>query len=202
LIDPVKIRKNKREFLKYQGFPLTLYPYKEVETMRALHPMTMEERDFAEQQHDLVIEFLHCKRLPMDDFYDVVIFGYLSAVEQYFRDPPVGVCFKIMAFRAMKDALLREREHNAHIKRSGVTVRLDDISSTLADTRQDTQRQIESKVILEQAVSTATPRQAKIIHLLADGFALHEAARFLKMPKSAVVNCMENFFCQAKATFG
>lgn len=48
--------------------------------MRALRPMTQEEREFAEQRHDLVIDFLRYRHLPMDDFYDVVIFGYLSAV--------------------------------------------------------------------------------------------------------------------------
>ena len=47
--------------------------------MRALRPMTQEEREFAEKKHDLVIDFLRCKHLLMDDFYDVVIFGYLSA---------------------------------------------------------------------------------------------------------------------------
>ena len=54
--------------------------------MRALHPMTNEEREFAEQRHGLVIDFLRCKRLPMNEFYDVVIFGYLSAVQKNFRD--------------------------------------------------------------------------------------------------------------------
>ena len=85
--------------------------------MRALHPMTQEERDFAEQRHDLVIDFLRFKRLPMDDFYDIVIFGYLSAVQQYFRNPPAGVKFKAMAFRAMKDSILRDGEYNARAKR-------------------------------------------------------------------------------------
>ena len=50
--------------------------------MRALRPMTQEEREFAEQNHDLVIDYLRRKRLPMDDYYDIVIFGYLSAVQQ------------------------------------------------------------------------------------------------------------------------
>ena len=76
--------------------------------MRALRPMTKEEREFAEQHHDMVIDYLRYKRLPMDDFYDIVIFGYLSAVQQYFRNPPAGVEFKAMAFRAMKDSILRE----------------------------------------------------------------------------------------------
>ena len=169
--------------------------------MRALRPMTQEEREFAEQNHDLVIGFLHRKWLPMDDFYDVVIFGYLSAVQQYFRDPPFGVTFEAMAFRAMKDSILREGEYKARAKRSGFTVGLDDVGE-LANRVQDTERQIEGKALLEQAASVATPREAKIIRLLADGFALHEAARFLKMPKAAAVSCMEEFCCRARMAIG
>ena len=49
--------------------------------MRALRPMTKEERKFAEQQHDMGIDYLRYKRLPMDDFYDIVIFGYRDCGE-------------------------------------------------------------------------------------------------------------------------
>ena len=170
--------------------------------MRALRPMTQEERDFAEQHHDLVIDYLCCKRLPMDDFYDVVIFGYLSAVQQYFRNPPAGVKFKAMAFRAMKDSILREGEYHARAKRCGVTVGLNDAGSTLLDPQQDTERQVEGKALLEQAASVATPKEARIIRLLVDGFALHEAARFLKMPRTTVVSYMENFCSRARAVIG
>ena len=168
--------------------------------MRALRPMTQEERDFAEQRHDLVIDFLRYKHLPMDDFYDIVIFSYLSAVQQYFRNPPAGVEFKAMAFRAMKDAVLRDGEYHARAKRSGVTVGLDDVE--LTDPRQDTERRVESKALLEQVVSMATPRETKIINLLIDGFALHEAARFLKMPRAATVSCMEDFYGRARVAIG
>lgn len=172
--------------------------------MRALRPMTQEEREFAEQKHDLVIDFLRCKRLPMDDYYDVVIFGYLSAVQQYFRNPPAGVKFKAMAFRAMKDSVLRDGEYNVRAKRCGVTVSLDaaDRHSTIQDTKQNTARQAEGKALLEQAASVATPKEAKIIRLLVDGFALHEAAWFLKIPRAAVESCMEGFCCRARAVIG
>lgn len=160
--------------------------------------MTQEEREFAEQKHNLVIDFLRCKCIPMEDFYDIVIFGYLSAVQQYFRNPPTGVEFKAMAFRAMKDSVLRDREYKSRAKRCGYTVSLDDTGSTLTDPRQDTERQIEGKALLKQVVSMATPREAKIIRLLVDGFALHEAARFLKIPKAAAVSCMESFCCRAR----
>ena len=169
--------------------------------MRGLHPITQVEREFAEQHHDLVVEFLHRKHLPMDDFYDIVIFGYLSAVQQFFRNPPAGVEFKAMAFRAMKDAVLRDGEYHARAKRCGLTVNLDD-ADTIQDPGQSTERQVEGKALLEQAASVATPREAKIISFLLHGFALHEAAQFLKMPKAVAVRCMEGFYCRARAAIG
>ena len=168
--------------------------------MRALRPMTQEEREFAEQKHDLVVEFLRRRHLPMNDYYDIVIFGYLSAVQQYFRDPPIGVEFKAMAFRAMKDSILREGEYHARAKRCGITVGLDD--AELTDHRQDTEQQIEGKALLEQAAKVATPRENKIIELLVDGFALHEAARFLKIPRAVAISYMENFCGRARAAIG
>ncbi len=172
--------------------------------MRALHPMTNEEREFAEQRHGLVIDFLRCKRLPMNEFYDVVIFGYLSAVQQYFRNPPAGVEFKAMAFRAMKDAVLRDGEYHARSKRCGYTVSLDTEGrhSTIPDQKQDVERQTERKALLEQAATVATPRESKIINLLIDGFALHEAAQLLKIPRAAAVNYMDDFCCRARAAIG
>jgi len=140
--------------------------------MRALYPLTQAEQEMAEQEHQLVLDFLHCKRLPMGDFYDVVIFGYLSAVQQYIRNPPAGVCFKAMAFRAMKDSVLQEREHNARPMRSGCTVSMSNKACVVADP-EDLVQQVEQKALLEQAASVATPREAKIIGLLVDGFALH-----------------------------
>ena len=169
--------------------------------MRALRPMTQEEREFAEQNHDLVIDFLRFKRLPMEDFYDVVVFGYLSAVQQYIRSPPVGVDFQTMAFRAMKDSVLREGEYHSRAKRYGVAVSLND-AGNITDSRQDTERQVEDKALLEQVAKAATPREARIINLLTDGFALHEAARFLRMPKAVAVSCMEDFYCRARSAIG
>ena len=164
--------------------------------------MTQEEREFAEQKHNLVIDYLLRKRLPMDDFYDIVIFGYLSAVQQYFRNPPAGVSFEAMAIRAMKDSILRDGEYRTRAKRSGITVGLDALKNTIADPRQDTEQHVTGKALLEQVVSTATPQEARIIHLLLDGFVLHEAARLLRMPRAAAVSCMEEFCCRTRAAIG
>ena len=164
--------------------------------------MTQEEREYAEQRHDLVIDFLYRKHLPMDDYYDIVIFGYLSAVQQYFRDLPAGVAFEAVAVQAMKDSILRDGEYRTCAKRSGVAMSMDDTDSTLTDPRQDTDRQVEGKALLEQVVSVATPKEARIINLLMDGFMLREAARLLKMPRAAAVSCMEDFCYRASVAIG
>lgn len=48
----------------------------------------------------------------------------------------------------------------------------------------------------------ATPKETKIINPLIDGFALHKAARFLKMPKVVAVSCMEDFYGRARIAIG
>lgn len=50
-----------------------------------LHPLEPYERKMAEEHHSLVLRFLRANGLPMEDYYDVVIFRYLLAVEKWFR---------------------------------------------------------------------------------------------------------------------
>ena len=109
-----------------------------------------------------------------------------------------------MAFRAMKDTILRDGEYHARAKRCGYTVSLDTEGrhSTIPDQKQDIERQAEDRALLERVANVATPKEAKIIRLLVDGFALHEAARFLKIPRAAAVNCMNDFCCRARAAIG
>lgn len=46
-------------------------------------PMTPAQQLFAEAHHNLVYAFLNEKKLPEDEYYDVVVFGYLQAVMDY-----------------------------------------------------------------------------------------------------------------------
>lgn len=39
-------------------------------------PMTPAQQLFAEEHHNLVYAFLNEKKLPEDEYYDVVVFGY------------------------------------------------------------------------------------------------------------------------------
>lgn len=50
--------------------------------MKKIHLLTPEQQKFAEQNHQIVDCFLSKKRLDAEEFYDVVIFGYLLAVQK------------------------------------------------------------------------------------------------------------------------
>ena len=81
-----------------------------------LRPLTPWERDMAEEHHSLVLRFLQVHGLPMEDYYDVVIFRYLLAVENWSRRTstiPGG--FPTIAWAAMSIALTKEQERQRRI---------------------------------------------------------------------------------------
>lgn len=66
-------------------------------------PLNDTQRIFAEKSHNLVYKFLHEKNLPASEYYDIVIFGYLRAVQRYLTDPNLaGYSFATVAWRAME----------------------------------------------------------------------------------------------------
>lgn len=90
-----------------------------------LRPLTPWERDMAEEHHSLVLRFLQVHGLSMEDYYDVVIFRYLLAVENWFRrTSPISGSFQAIAWTAMSIALSKEQERQRRIPQ---TVSLEEI---------------------------------------------------------------------------
>lgn len=174
--------------------------------MRTVRPMTIEEQEFAERNHDLAFDFLRFRSLPAEEYYDIIIFGYLAAVQQFIRTPPAGVPFRAMAIRAMKDCLAGDREYRARAMRLGFIGSLEELDAyrndAIPDPSQDTHRQVERKALLEQAAGVATPKEIPIVRLLIDGFALSEAARALNISRSAAKARMRDFYARARIAIG
>lgn len=64
------------------------------------------QRMFAEEHHSVIEEFLNARRLPMDEFYDVVVFRFLRAVKQYDeREDLKQYAFSTIANNHMRSAL-------------------------------------------------------------------------------------------------
>jgi len=45
--------------------------------------LTLDQQAFAAENHNLVYDYLNERKLPEDEYYDIIIFGYLLAVKKY-----------------------------------------------------------------------------------------------------------------------
>lgn len=88
-------------------------------------PMSQAQQLFAEEHHNLVYAFLKEKKLPEDEYYDVVIFGYLQAVMDYTAQGESSrFSFATIAWRKMESRLADHFRHQASTKRAAPTVSL------------------------------------------------------------------------------
>lgn len=71
--------------------------------------LSESERHFAEEHHEIVLQYLKLRRLAYYDWYDVVIFGYLRAVKAWHNRLELHkYSFKIIAFKAMRSTVSNE----------------------------------------------------------------------------------------------
>ena len=76
-----------------------------------LTPLTVAEQTVAEQNLNLVFRFLQAQQLPVDEWFDVVIFRYLLTVKNWFSRPDLYTYkFRTIAWRAMASAAGHEQE--------------------------------------------------------------------------------------------
>ncbi len=88
-------------------------------------PLTAEEQAFAAENYGLIKKYLNIRKLPYDDWHDIVVFRYLRSVKRWFAIPELHkYSFESVAFYAMRSAIGNERKKQ---KRRIQTVSLDDV---------------------------------------------------------------------------
>lgn len=75
-----------------------------------LEPLSPAEQAVAAENHYIVERFLASKKLPPDEWYDVIVFRYLRAVELWFRRSDLyKYQFSTIAWRNMASAVYNEQ---------------------------------------------------------------------------------------------
>ena len=152
--------------------------------------LTDEERDFAEQHHDIVYKFLRARRLPADEYYDVVIFGYLEAVQRNFRVAvdPERRNFSALANICMKTAVCREIRFRSKDMRKAnyAAVSMDcplsddkslSLHDILPDEMSNVMAETENRDLISRALSVATAREYEVLAYLCSGFSMAEISQ-------------------------
>lgn len=155
-----------------------------------MKPLTVEQSKIAELNHDLVFEFLNEYNLSESQYYDVVIFGYLCAVQEYCEKPELQkYLFSTVAWRQMKHELYRHYKYHERKKRDFQTVSLSDIkrgddASLKTDETAAENKLLEDlnfSLLLHSLASAITEKQMRIIRMKLAGFRMHDIARTEKM---------------------
>ena len=152
--------------------------------MKRLHELTHLQRQFAEEHQDTVFRFLSHKGLPVEDYYDIVIFGYLQAVQEYDEDPALSrFQFSTIAWTKMGDCLGRHFSYENKPKRKAPTVSIHTYTSggltldeILPDRRRDLHTQTADRLFAMEVLSCLTETERQMVHLKADGLTCREIA--------------------------
>ena len=152
--------------------------------MSRLHEMTTLQKQFAEEHQDSLFRFLSHKGLPVEDYYDIVIFGYLQAVQEYDENPALSrFQFSTIAWTKMSDCLSKHFSYENKPKRKAPTVSIHTYTSDglaldeiLPDRRKDLQAQTADRLFAMEVLSCLTETERQMVHLKADGLTCREIA--------------------------
>ena len=174
-----------------------------------LRPFTKEEQQFAEKNHDLVYAFLNEKKLSEDEYYDVVVFGYLRAVQVYFRNPKDYKCtFSTLAWIKMNGALANYRKYLSSSMRNAVVISLDEPLSCddglcLEDviSYDDCMEEIRTELLMHELAVHLPEREMRIINMKVCGAKLQEIAKAEKLNFKQIGRILDNIYPTVRKIF-
>ena len=173
-----------QSFLWKQGRTWKMEKYK-------LENFTEEEKRLAEENHNLVYAYLHTYGYSVEDFYSIVIFGYLKGIQVYCRREDLRdmsfVCWQYMRSEMENHFKTETRQKRKPIESIlSLDAEYTDDAENLHDCVGG--KTLEEEVLEEEAVSELLKKlsevQRKIIEMKMDGYGNKEIFLLLEMPKT------------------
>lgn len=158
-------------------------------------PLTREEREFATKWHNLIYTFLNEKRLPEEDYYDIIVFGFLRAVKEYFSKPALHkYSFSTIAWKKMDSALINHFQSESCQKRKACTVSIHSFTYGRECTPLEEaipapdrlMQQLETELLLHDLAQRATRQQMAVVQLRSAGYNMREIAKTQSIPMKRV----------------
>lgn len=158
-------------------------------------PLTEEQAAFAAEHEELVGKYLNIRYLPKDEYYDVVIFGFLRAVRRYLTTPALlRYKFSTIAYKAMQCDLgshflaLRAAKRSAVVLEYNCDRHTNDLSDTVA---MEVERREDYRQTCKRVYRCLTPAQGKIIDLKVRGYSDYAAAKEIGFRRPEVKTQLE-----------
>lgn len=158
-----------------------------------IQPLTENERKFASDNHNLIYAYLHKYGYDIETYYNIAVFGYLEAVQEYLRDAELQgkYIFPIIAFRRMRGAISNHIRMNNSQKRkpSEPVISLDAESEEMESLYNTTGgKSVESDWMEKEAISylleNLSELQRKIAIAKVEGYSNKEILSMFNIPQS------------------
>ena len=138
---------------------------------------TPKEQLYAEKHHEMIYHFLSHYQLDETEYYDVVVFGYLAAIQEYLRKPHLQCyCFSTIAWKNMYEAFLQELTYKNRSKRKAPLLSLqedlalEELNQFLPNRLDALAEQLNDREIALELLSYLTPKEQEVVMLKADGY--------------------------------
>jgi len=165
-----------------------------------LNEFTKDQKEFANENHYLVDNFLKYRHLSKDKYYDVVIFGYLRAVKKYFIRRELQMYnFSTIALYAMKCDLNNNKIRQQSKKRKAFVVSFDNsmyenneltISETIAAPGSVTDN-MDAEMIWDEIASKLSDNHTEVLRMRVIGYNDREIAKNQGITTKDINNIME-----------
>lgn len=163
-------------------------------------PLTEEQKEFATEHHGLVYKFLNTNYLPEDEYYDIVIFGYLKAVRDYLTRPALQrYSFATIGWKGMMNSLSNHYKKQNCQKRKADIISLnmclyddgpplEEVISALHPLMQE----LEEKLLLHDLAGHISKQQMDMVRLKSNGYGVRDIARNQKISMKRVNELLED----------
>lgn len=145
-----------------------------------MHRLTEDQRMYAEENCSLIDDFLWYNGLKRSEYYDVVAFGFLGAVQVYHESSNARQYeFTTIASRKMCDSLFSYWRYNGRLKRKAYLVDLDgnlyeDQRLTLSEVIDTggvrSEDLVFQRLLIDEAMAHMTDKEKIVVHLRAAGY--------------------------------
>ena len=168
-----------------------------------IRPLTKEQRRFAEENHHLVFTFLNQKELPESVFYDVVIFGYLKAVQEYCEVLALHrFKFSTLAFQRMRSSLSNYYKYLSSPKRNAPVVSFNELIDNedglywedVISRQDELLRRLETELCLHALAAKLQHREMRIIRMKVRGDRMHDIAKQERLTFRQINQALENCY--------
>ena len=165
-------------------------PFGERGRLATPQALTEEQRQFAAENHNLIYTYLWNRRLEIDDYYDIAVFGYLRAVKRYLSEPWLRrYQFSTVAWHAMRQSIASF--HRAEERRKETEQKY---LKTLRARPPDPFEELEAKLLLHDLAVVSSKEQYALASMRLQGYSIAETACIQGMSEKRVRGLLRELY--------